>query len=88
MSEMPASDLANLRVEALFASDLQPSCCYSADQVRAAVLGVILRLGARECACAVAFEFGEHPREAAARMAWARAAVRRAYGGRTSPTAA
>jgi hypothetical protein len=59
------------RTEALFASEVQPSDALSADEVRAAVRRMVRRYGVRGCAAAVAYEFGEHPDTAAARMRWA-----------------
>jgi hypothetical protein len=66
----------DLAVEALFASDLQPSQTPPAETVRAAVERMILRHGGDGCAAAVATEFGDHPDVAIGRMNWARATVR------------
>lgn len=63
------------RAEALFASTCQPSQQPTDAEVRDAVQGAVRALGVRGCACAVAFEFGDHPDIAAARMAWAVATV-------------
>lgn len=63
------------RVGALFVSVLQPSDAVTPDQVRAAVTGAVRRHGTRGCAALVAFEFGEHPETAVARMRWAAATV-------------
>lgn len=71
---MLGSDKAIL-YEALFASDLQPSECVCADDVRAAITRTILALGELGCAARVAQEFGDHPDCAVARMVWARETV-------------
>ena len=71
-------DLA-FRCEALFASDLQHSQHPDAIAVRAAVARTISRLGETACLARMAQEFGDPPEAAAARMRWAREAVRVAY---------
>jgi len=58
------------RREALFVSVVQPSDAVSADDVRVAVGAAVRRHGTRGCAALVAYEFGEHPEAAAARMRW------------------
>ncbi len=72
---MSATMLADARAEALFVSETQPSDGLSVDRVRAAVQTAVRRYGVRGCACLVAYEFGEHPEVAAARMRWAHATV-------------
>jgi hypothetical protein len=68
---------ADVMVEALFASSLQPSQAPTAHQVRAAVADTVARIGAVRCAAIVAQEFGDHPETAVRRMAWARQAAAR-----------
>ena len=63
------------RVKALFVSAWQPSEGVDADEVRVAVSEAVRRHGTRGCAALVAYEFGEHPETAVARMRWASAAV-------------
>ncbi len=63
--------IAVVRAEALFLSDLQPSSAPDAKTVRVAVVRTVRRYGVRGCACEFAREYGEHPDDAAARMAWA-----------------
>jgi hypothetical protein len=69
-----------LRADALFVSALQRSEAPSARQVRQAIDAAIGSLGQVGCAGRVAQEFGDHPETAAARMRWARAAARTAFG--------
>jgi hypothetical protein len=59
---------ATARAEALFASDWQPSEVATSDQIRAVVRRTVSRHGVRGCAAQVAYEFGEHPHDAAERM--------------------
>lgn len=73
------SAVDDLRAEALFCSDLQPSEHSSPEDVRATALEVVFRLGERCCSERVAAEFGEHPECATARMRWARVAVAEAF---------
>ena len=73
-------DLA-CRCEALFASDLQHSQHPDPTDVRTAVARTISRLGETTCLARMAQEFGDHPEAAAARMRWAREAVKSAYSG-------
>jgi hypothetical protein len=70
---------AALRAEALFASAVQRSDNPTHEQVRAAVTATLRQRGPVGCACRLAEEYGEHPVEAAGRMAWALAAVAKAY---------
>lgn len=73
---MPALSVAAARAEALFASRRDPSEPMTRSDVEAAVRDTVRCLGGvRGCACYVAQEFGDHPVEAAARMAWAVATV-------------
>jgi hypothetical protein len=67
------------RAEALFVSPVQPSDCVTAELVRAEVSSAVRRHGSRGCAALVAYEFGEHPDIAVARMRWAAAVVRAAF---------
>jgi hypothetical protein len=67
------------RMEALFVSEAQPSDTLTADQIQAAVRRAVRRHGVRGCAALVAYEFGEYPEEAAARMRWAGRLVAAAY---------
>jgi hypothetical protein len=68
-----------VRAEALFVSTVQASEAPGADRVRHAVATTLRLLGVRGCAAQVAGEYGDHPETAAARMAWAIAAVQGAY---------
>ncbi len=72
---MSATMLADARAEALFVSETQPSDGLTAEQVRAAVQAAVRRHRVRGCAGLVAYEFGEHPDVAAARMRWANTTV-------------
>lgn len=65
--------------EALFCSPLQPSQEPTAAEIRAAVKERMDHAGIARCAACLAFEYGEHPVEAAARMRWAVAAVHDAF---------
>ncbi|GAA4708243.1 hypothetical protein [Phytohabitans rumicis] len=78
-------DLAH-RCEALFASDLQYSQHPAPQDVRAAVIRTLDRLGEAACLARMAQEFGDHPDTAAARMRWAREAVALAYAEAPIPT--
>ena len=66
------SAVDDLVIEALFASNLQPSQAPTPAVVEAAVEQVILRLGSDGCAALVAAEFGDHPDTAVPRMCWVR----------------
>jgi hypothetical protein len=66
------STVQDLKAEALFVSDLQPSDCPSRKLVENAVTRMILRHGSDGCAAAVAEEFGDHPEVAVRRMSWIR----------------
>ena len=76
---MTARDHDDVRIEALFVSDVQRSEQPTPELIRAAVTATVERLGAGGCAALVAQEFGEHPDCALGRMRWARRAVRTAY---------
>ncbi|GAB7052809.1 hypothetical protein [Catenuloplanes indicus] len=67
------------RADALFASRLQASQRPADIEVRAAVVDMLGRLGARGCAGEVAGEFGDHPEAAAHRMTWALDMINRSY---------
>jgi hypothetical protein len=69
----------DVRVEALFVSDLQRSQHPTDESIRAAVDATVDRLGENGCAALVAQEFGEHPDCALGRMRWARLAVSHAF---------
>lgn len=71
--------LIHARAEALFASDLEPSTPLDRDVVAAAVQRTVRRHGVRGCVALVAYEYGEHPADAAARMAWATRTVTTLY---------
>jgi hypothetical protein len=75
------------RAEALFVSNLQSAEQPTPHQVRSAVTGTLRRLGIRGCAAEVAWEFGDHPELAAARMCWALATVRTVYATPAAATA-
>jgi hypothetical protein len=66
--------------DALFASALQCSDAPSAGQIRQAIDAAVAAFGLLGCTGRVAQEFGDHPETAAARMRWARAAARSAFG--------
>jgi hypothetical protein len=76
---MAALDTDEVRIEALFVSDVQRSEQPSAELIREAVTEAVHRLGENGCAALVAQEFGEHPDSAVGRMRWARTAVRHAF---------
>jgi hypothetical protein len=76
--------LETLRAEALFASTLQISDHGTPDEIRAAVVTTLRRLGSRGCVDRVAAEFGDHPDTAAPRMRWALATVHEVYSAPTS----
>jgi hypothetical protein len=71
----------DVRIEALFVSDLQRSQHPSTELIREAVTDTVGRLGESGCAALVAQEFGEHPDCAPDRMRWARTAVHQAFPG-------
>ncbi len=81
---MSISMLADARAEALFASDIQPSDTPPVALVRNAVRDSVRTHHVAGCAALVAYEFGEHPETAAARMRWARETVAASYPRRTS----
>jgi hypothetical protein len=66
--------------DALFASTLQCSDVPSAGQIRQAIDAAVAAFGVLGCTGRVAQEFGDHPETAVARMRWARAAARSAFG--------
>jgi hypothetical protein len=71
--------------DALFVSALQCSDAPNAAQIRQAIDAVVRAFGASGCAGRVAQEFGDHPETAAARMRWACAAARTAFGNPAVP---
>jgi hypothetical protein len=72
-------DSSAFRADALFVSALQCSDAPSAGQVRQAIDAAVAAFGCLGCAERVAQEFGDHPEIAAARMRWAREAIRWAF---------
>jgi choline dehydrogenase-like flavoprotein len=76
---MSALESDEVRIEALFVSDLQRSQQPTPELIRQAVTATVGRLGEIRCAELVAQEFGEHPDCAPGRMQWARTEVRRAF---------
>jgi hypothetical protein len=71
--------IADIRTEALFASNLQRSQHPTIESIRDVVNATVDRLGQTRCSELVAQEFGEHPDCALDRMRWARRAVRLAF---------
>jgi hypothetical protein len=67
----------DLLVEALFASDVQPSDAPTPETVQHAITRTIVRFGTDGCAAQVAAEFGDHPDIAVCRMAWVRETLNR-----------
>lgn len=68
------------RIEALFASDLSTSAILNPEIVAVTIRDTVRRLGgAKQCACVVAQEVGDHPDTALPRLLWARAAVAAFY---------
>jgi hypothetical protein len=65
-----SSRVVSDQAEALFASDLQPSSGPTQADIHVAIRQALQRLGRRGCVARVAQEFGDHPIEAVARMAW------------------
>src|SRR5215475_2885617 len=66
--------------DAIFVSGLQRNDELSAGQVRRAAGAAIRAFGCSGCTGRVAQEFGDHPETAVARMCWARAVAREAFG--------
>ncbi len=62
----------DIRCEALFASELQPSDALAPGEVTAAISRTVRRIGVAGCVSRMAQEFGDHPETAAERMRWAR----------------
>src|SRR5262249_54382345 len=73
--------LDQVRAEALFAGDLQPSQYPSIDLVRHCVTTLLRRHGVQWCAARMAQEFGDHPEAAARRMSWALRVIQDCYPG-------
>lgn len=69
------SAVDDLRAEALFCSDLQPSDRPSREAIDQAVTAMLLAYATEGCAGHVAQEFGDHPEQAATRMRWCMTAV-------------
>jgi hypothetical protein len=76
---MLVQELASMRAEALFVSDLQRSDAVTADRVREAVSRNVSRYGPRGLAARVAEEYGDHPECAVGRMSWCLGTVELAY---------
>jgi hypothetical protein len=76
---MSTQELASMRAEALFVSDMQRSDVVTADAVREAVSRNVSRYGPRGLAARVAEEYGEHPETAVGRMCWCLGTVELAY---------
>jgi hypothetical protein len=76
---MSVQELASMRAEALFVSDLQRSDHVTPDVVRATVSENVRRYGLRGLAARVAEEYGEHPETAVGRMCWCLGTVEAAY---------
>ena len=73
------TELASMRAEALFVSNLQRSDAVTPDVVREAVSENVRRYGVRGLAARVAEEYGEHPDTAVGRMCWCLGTIERAY---------
>jgi len=76
---MSVQELASMRAEALFVSDLQRADAVTADRVRAAVSENVRRYGVRGLAARVAEEYGDHPETAVGRMCWCLGTIELAY---------
>ncbi len=73
---MTTTMLADARAEALFCCDLSASQPLTRAQAAAAIQAAVrTNGGVKGCACRVAQAYGDHPREAAARMRWATTTV-------------
>jgi hypothetical protein len=68
-------DVYDLRCEALFVSDLQPSDAPHGAAMAAAAGAAVRQHGVSGCADRMAEEFGDHPETAVARMRWIRQIV-------------
>jgi hypothetical protein len=79
MSKSGVANVASLRAEALFVSNLQRADAVSPSRVRAAVTQNVRRYGMRGLAARVAEEYGDHPETAVGRMCWCLGAVEQAY---------
>lgn len=76
--------LTAARAEALFTSDLAAGTEPSRAEVRAAINAAVRKHhGVKGCACEVAWEYGDHPDAAAARMCWCLATVTALFAGGT-----
>lgn len=72
-------DLRVARAAALFCAPINAGPMDKAAVVAAIACAVREHHGVRGCAGDVAYEFGEHPEVATARMRWARATVAEAF---------
>lgn len=73
------AEVCSLQIEALFASDLQPSDEPGSRLIQETVTAQVFYRGQDAIAALVAQEFGEHPEQAVQRMRWCRSAVEAAY---------
>jgi hypothetical protein len=71
-----ALSITQARAEALFASTLSACEPHDRAELKAAIAAAVRDYhGVRGCAAVMATEYGDHPQQAAERMAWARRAV-------------
>ena len=75
MPQIEYQRISAVHAHALFVSSLQPSEQATGMAIRRAVRATLGRYSPQECAGAVAWEYGEHPIQAAERMAWARSSL-------------
>jgi hypothetical protein len=68
-------NINDARCEALFASKLRHSDTPTAAELAEIISTVVRQHGVRGCASFMAWEFGDHPEAAAARMQWVRQLV-------------
>jgi hypothetical protein len=68
-------NITDARCEALFASKLRQSDTPTAAELAEIVSTMVRQYGVRGCAAFMAWEFGDHPETAAARMRWVRQLV-------------
>jgi hypothetical protein len=68
-------NINDARCEALFASKLRHSDTPTAAELAEIVSAMVRQYGVSGCASLMAWEFGDHPEAAAARMQWVRQLV-------------
>lgn len=68
-------NITDARCEALFASKLRQPDTPTAAELAEIVSAMVRQYGVRGCASLMAWEFGDHPEAAAARMRWVRQLV-------------